>query len=171
MTAATNLFRNIKENPTLSASWFLCRQVYLPKWKWKRNLYWISICLPQILSDLRFCKSRRKSPSPCFSAWPYRTVSYANVDFLTGHPCHEAVRLPGEGLRHPPQVQGFPLWARHSPVLRGWASHCIYWIVRSIKNGSSPEKTTSGGCPSPEDVSLATFRGWGAQGTAGEGSG
>uniref|UniRef100_A0A8C0DQA2 Golgin subfamily A member 2 n=1 Tax=Balaenoptera musculus TaxID=9771 RepID=A0A8C0DQA2_BALMU len=42
---------------------------------------------------------------------------------------------------------------------------------RKIKNGSSPETTTSGGCPSPEDVSIATFRGWGAQGTAGEGSG
>ncbi|KAB0356663.1 hypothetical protein FD755_008630 [Muntiacus reevesi] len=26
---------------------------------------------------------------------------------------------------------------------------------RKIKNGSSPETTTSGDCPSPEDVSLA----------------
>lgn len=43
----------------------LCRQAYLPRWKWKRNLYWISVP-PTGLPGLHFCKSKWKTTSPIF---------------------------------------------------------------------------------------------------------
>lgn len=49
VTVATNLCCNTsgKANTTSLTS-VLCGQAYLPNWKCKRNLYWISICRPQM---------------------------------------------------------------------------------------------------------------------------
>lgn len=86
-----------------------------------------SVWLPKILSDLHSCKSGWKSLSP------YLTSSDSFVCYcgLFHWSWHGAGSLPSERLGYPPLVWGFQLWVRHTPVLWGWAGHCVCWIIRS----------------------------------------
>lgn len=117
----------LRRNPTLSLISLLCRQAHLPKWKCKRNLYWISICVPQLLTDVHSCKSKDRLLAPVFALdLPGQFLMLMWTFGLTVH----VARLSGcpfsNSVRHTSQ-----LWVWHIPVLWGWTNHCIHWVVRS----------------------------------------